>query len=436
MSGPPPPSFAPGPPSSMPPPPAFAPPAPTLSRDPSKSSLSGEGAPKLEELPSRFYKVNFAYPNEANDEDTLTLRVGDILIVLETREDGWWRGQSGETVGLFPVDYCEPVSEAEVKAFIAQNSKKASAQSAGGSAGGAPTAGRAELEREMKELQAEEATLAAQVTKLKEEVAAMKEDAHKLRKKTREELLETFDSLPAALYEIPTFTNIQYDLTRCMVLIERILESDIDHKELLSPAILACSAFVEEAPKQSLAEPKLKVEVDKCVSKLLVLQKFLLDEHANSNVELPRKVATKFETLAHQIKAFTNGDLDTSAPLLAATSAASVSSTAISVASAAGEIATSPRTWKMSETPDGASPREKKKKKKPMTEEEAAAEAEAKEERRKERRRKRAASGAESDPEDGGAGTTSPRKDKDKKIKKEKRNKRATTEGEDSGAEE
>lgn len=366
--------------------------------------------PKLEDLESRFYKVNFAYPNEANDDDTLTLHVGDILIVIETREDGWWRGQRGDAVGLFPVAYCEPVSEDEVKAFIAQNAKKPAPA-------GAVGAGRAELEREMKELQAEEAALAAQVHKLKDEVASMKEDARKLRKKAREELHEIFDSLPAALYEIPTFLNIQHDLMRCLSLVERSLDSELDHKDLLAPAILECSSFVEEAPKAALAEPKLKAEVDKCVTKVLALQKFLLDEHANINVDLPRKVSTELETLAVQILAFTKGDLDTSA------SSSTLASPPLSPS----------RSWTKSETPEAIStPKDKKKKKKDKED----GSGDATDEKKKEKKKRKEKDGTPVSPRkdeatdaaDAEDAPVSPRKDK--KAKKEKRSKRATEEGE------
>lgn len=406
-SGPPPPSFAPGPPSSLPPPPSFAPAPPAITREPSVRELTSAPGPKLEDLQSRFYKVNFAYPNEDNDEDTLTLHVGDILIVIETREDGWWRGQRGDAVGLFPVAYCEAVSEDEVKAFIAQNSKKPVAAGAAG-------AGRAELEREMKELQAEEAALAAQVHKLKDEVASMKEDARKLRKKAREELHEIFDSLPAALYEIPTFLNIQHDLMRCLSLIERSLDSELDHKDLLAPAILECSSFVEEAPKAALAEPKLKAEVDKCVTKVLALQKFLLDEHANINVDLPRKVSTELEVLAAQILAFTKGDLDTST----------------SSAVASPPLSPSSRSWTKSETPDSIStPKDKKKKKK--TEEGNGDSDEKKKEKKKRKDRESMATSPRKESGEAvedGEDAASPRKEK--KAKKEKRSKRATEEGE------
>jgi len=140
----------------------------------------------------------------------------------------------------------------------------------------------------------------------------LKQEALKLRKKTREELLETFDTLPAAIYHIPLFSNTEHDVVRCVILIAMTLDTDSEHKELLPDAITHLSNFVAECTQISTAEPKLKSEVDKIVSKVLALQKFLLDEHANTNVDLPRKVVDHLELLASQINAYTRGELDTS----------------------------------------------------------------------------------------------------------------------------
>lgn len=35
---------------------------------------------------------------------------GDIVLVLEKREDGWWRGILNNREGLFPGGYCEELS--------------------------------------------------------------------------------------------------------------------------------------------------------------------------------------------------------------------------------------------------------------------------------------------------------------------------------------
>lgn len=356
----------PGPPTSMPPPPVMQPPPTVL--EPKVDDEAAGGPPSLElaadaptpppaeDLSSRFYKVLWDYPNTEQEADTLTLHVGDILIVLETRADGWWRGQSGSEVGLFPVAYCEAVSEEEVKAFIAQSEsrQKKAAPGAGGPS-------RAELEKEMKDLVAEEAELAAKAHQLKEEVAAMKEEARKLRKKTREELLEIFDALPACLYHIPTFSNIQHDLVRCAIQVGRILDIELEHKDVLPDVIQECSTFVEEGPKAVAADPKLKAELDKTVSKVLAIQKYLLDDHANVNIDLSRKVIDDLDTLAAQINAFTRGEISTTPTPVEDRKTVETSS------SPKEEVSTppAPTSELAAEDPESTpvSPREKKKKK-------------------------------------------------------------------------
>eukprot|EP01090_Pellita_catalonica_P010441 TRINITY_DN21887_c0_g1_i1.p1 TRINITY_DN21887_c0_g1~~TRINITY_DN21887_c0_g1_i1.p1 ORF type:complete len:156 (+),score=17.22 TRINITY_DN21887_c0_g1_i1:44-469(+) len=50
-------------------------------------------------------KVKASYDFEPQHNDELHLKEGDIVEVLEQRDDGWWRGQVGGRVGLFPANY-------------------------------------------------------------------------------------------------------------------------------------------------------------------------------------------------------------------------------------------------------------------------------------------------------------------------------------------
>lgn len=43
--------------------------------------------------------------DEVEAEDELTFKAGDMIEVLETGEDGWWKGRLYGKVGLFPVNY-------------------------------------------------------------------------------------------------------------------------------------------------------------------------------------------------------------------------------------------------------------------------------------------------------------------------------------------
>ena len=58
-------------------------------------------------------KVIFSY--DAEEEDKLTLNVGDIVDILRgTVEDGWWSGQLGSKEGLFPSRYVEVIEDENV----------------------------------------------------------------------------------------------------------------------------------------------------------------------------------------------------------------------------------------------------------------------------------------------------------------------------------
>lgn len=51
---------------------------------------------------------------EAQDEDELTLHVGDVIDFMCEVEDGWWRGKLNGKTGLFPSNFVELVDEKDV----------------------------------------------------------------------------------------------------------------------------------------------------------------------------------------------------------------------------------------------------------------------------------------------------------------------------------
>jgi hypothetical protein len=73
-----------GPPPPPPPPATAAPTAPP--------------APKA-------YLVEALYDIDAEAEDELTFKAGDMIEVIETSDDGWWKGRINGKEGLFPVNY-------------------------------------------------------------------------------------------------------------------------------------------------------------------------------------------------------------------------------------------------------------------------------------------------------------------------------------------
>ena len=48
---------------------------------------------------------------EGKQEDELSLRKGDNVIVMEKEADGWWRGRCGARIGWFPFNYVEEHEE-------------------------------------------------------------------------------------------------------------------------------------------------------------------------------------------------------------------------------------------------------------------------------------------------------------------------------------
>ena len=55
------------------------------------------------------YKAKF--PFHALAEGDLTLEEGDVVVVMDTLESGWWRGVCNGRTGWFPASYVEVVPE-------------------------------------------------------------------------------------------------------------------------------------------------------------------------------------------------------------------------------------------------------------------------------------------------------------------------------------
>ena len=51
------------------------------------------------------------YDYDANMYDELTIRVGDVINIHDKQADGWWLGELGGTVGIFPATYVEEEDE-------------------------------------------------------------------------------------------------------------------------------------------------------------------------------------------------------------------------------------------------------------------------------------------------------------------------------------
>ena len=54
-----------------------------------------------------FAEYRVLYPYKAQQDGDLTLNEGDIIVVTESHDNGWWRGCLGEQEGWFPGTYVE-----------------------------------------------------------------------------------------------------------------------------------------------------------------------------------------------------------------------------------------------------------------------------------------------------------------------------------------
>jgi hypothetical protein len=72
---------------------------------------SGVNSMKDEEEGTEYRAIYFY---EAHRDDEITLREGDVVLVFEAAESGWWRGSVGQKDGWFPGSYVEPIITEDV----------------------------------------------------------------------------------------------------------------------------------------------------------------------------------------------------------------------------------------------------------------------------------------------------------------------------------
>ena len=56
-------------------------------------------------------KVRAMYELDSNEQDELSFKKGDVIIVMEQVYRDWWRGSLRGKVGIFPLNYVTPISE-------------------------------------------------------------------------------------------------------------------------------------------------------------------------------------------------------------------------------------------------------------------------------------------------------------------------------------
>mmetsp|Transcript_15377 Transcript_15377/g.23165 ORF Transcript_15377/g.23165 Transcript_15377/m.23165 type:complete len:443 (-) Transcript_15377:127-1455(-) len=103
----------PPPPSSGPsnPPPPIPQSSTPISKSPTSGSTPAAPPPPPPPPPlppaSKKQYVIAVYDHEIEDDDELPFKVGDRIMVLDSSDEGWWKGQHAVTgeIGIFPVNY-------------------------------------------------------------------------------------------------------------------------------------------------------------------------------------------------------------------------------------------------------------------------------------------------------------------------------------------
>eukprot|EP01040_Poterioochromonas_malhamensis_P006424 gene6424-6920_t len=83
-------------------PPANPPPASIANRAPPPPPPAASNKPKV--------MVEALYDHDAEADDELNFKAGDKVEVVETSDDGWWKGRCHGKEGLFPVNYVKTLT--------------------------------------------------------------------------------------------------------------------------------------------------------------------------------------------------------------------------------------------------------------------------------------------------------------------------------------
>lgn len=184
----------------------------------------------------------------------------------------------------------EVISEEDVKSFLAsQKSNSASAKK------------KAELQEQMKRLRLEEEETAREVEKLRKELDELEKEAAKSRKKIRLELSETMEILPATLYEIDPLDNFQYDLVKQMIQLEGLIDSESSNRDATTILIEHINVFLTTFQQHSQMDTKLKSESEKVQTHARMILSGLMNEMANYDATVVRKLISEMEILASLI---------------------------------------------------------------------------------------------------------------------------------------
>ena len=76
-------------------------------------SLSEPAKPASDVVPVEVRRVKALFDFEPTEEGDLAFKKGDIISVLGAVYKDWWKGMLNGNVGVFPINYVEPVESAD-----------------------------------------------------------------------------------------------------------------------------------------------------------------------------------------------------------------------------------------------------------------------------------------------------------------------------------
>jgi len=227
------------------------------------------------------------YDFKPTENGQLTFSKGDIIIILSKEHTSWWQGQSGNTVGLFPNNYVEIVSDEEVRKYI-DNQAKAAPTIATTTTDDKPKwseMSETELQSEALKFKTQADSLLPEIDQLKAEVEQLRDQRHQLWKTCKSEM----EDIEGLYFGIDPLEELIYDVRFVMGLMDAQIEGQKKIVKSMDGALTNLDKFNQELTTESAHNSQLKHTKKDVDPPLLDYQQKLVHAKANSDEGLQNK---------------------------------------------------------------------------------------------------------------------------------------------------
>jgi len=237
-----------------------------------------------EKSPVEFGKALYDY--KPTDSNQLSFNKGDIIIILSKEHASWWKGQNGSTtsVGIFPNNYVELVSDEEVQKYIDEQSKVKTASPEESKTKWTEMS-EVELQAEAQKFKKQADALLPEIDQLKAEVEKLREQRHQLWKACKLDMEE----IDGTYFGVDHLEELIYDVRFVMGLMDAQIEGQKKTGKSINGTLVNLEKITQELTAETAHNSQLKHSKKEIDPLLLDYQQKLVLAKANSDEGLQNK---------------------------------------------------------------------------------------------------------------------------------------------------